>query len=235
MKKRTDSDSGIYSFGSSSSGCRHLTNGEEENIGEDQSSYGWRQNIMLDVRGGDAHHHHHDYLLSCRDGDGMITSHHHDYLQSCREGDDSRVIPYYDSTVLSRSLSRHSSKRSQARSNKPRSLSLNPGRGSIRDKDRRVSRHRLSMISSNHHLPRISYSRNIHPPSSSIHYAASDPDLYSSLSSLQGEEAISLAYIKNNMVIHKYIASRGQREKETDIYEVFPHRIFSHIWDVSVC
>ena len=217
MKKRTDSDSGIYSFGSSSSGSRHLTNGEEENIGEDQSSYGWRQNIMLDVREGDAHHH------------------HHDYLQSCRDGDDSRVIPYYDSTVLSRSLSRHSSKRSQARSNKPRSLSLNPGRGSIRDKDRRVSRHRLSMISSNHHLPRISYSRNIHPPSSSIHYAASDPDLYSTLSSLSREEAISLAYIKNNMVIHKYIASRGQREKETDIYEVFPHRIFSHIWDVSVC
>jgi hypothetical protein len=58
------------------------------------------------------------------------------------------------------------------------------------------------------------------------------------LSSVEGEEAISLAYIQNSKVVHKYIASRGQREKETDIYEVLPSKMFSvrHFsWDVSVC
>ena len=43
-----------------------------------------------------------------------------------------------------------------------------------------------------------------------------------------------MAYIEDSKVVHKYIASRGQREKETDIYEVLHSRMFSGIWDVSV-
>lgn len=36
------------------------------------------------------------------------------------------------------------------------------------------------------------------------------------------EEAISLAYIDESRTVHKYIASRGQREREEDIYEYRP-------------
>ena len=44
----------------------------------------------------------------------------------------------------------------------------------------------------------------------------------SSLSGLGHEEAVSLAYIDESRTVHKYIASRGQREKEQEIYEVRP-------------
>ena len=36
------------------------------------------------------------------------------------------------------------------------------------------------------------------------------------------EEAVSLAYIDESRTVHKYIASRGQREKEQEIYEMRP-------------
>ena len=44
----------------------------------------------------------------------------------------------------------------------------------------------------------------------------------SSISGLGHEEAVSLAYIDESRTVHKYIASRGQREKEQEIYEVRP-------------
>ena len=39
------------------------------------------------------------------------------------------------------------------------------------------------------------------------------------------EEAISLAFVEESAAVHSYIASRGQREKEEEIYEVLPTRI----------
>ena len=87
------------------------------------------------------------------------------------------------------------------------------------------------MISSKHHITMISPSRTLPHPSpnqtpSPIPHSVSDPDLYSSMSSVEGKEAISLAYIEKSMVVHKY---RGQGEKETDIYEVLQSRMFSGI------
>ena len=37
-----------------------------------------------------------------------------------------------------------------------------------------------------------------------------DPDM---------EDTISLAFIRSSAVLHQYVASRGQRERETEIYE----------------
>ena len=45
----------------------------------------------------------------------------------------------------------------------------------------------------------------------------------SSASSLsEKEEVISLAHIDQNLIVHSYVASRGQREKEVEIYEHLP-------------
>ena len=88
----------------------------------------------------------------------------------------------------------------------------------------KVSTQRLSLISSYHQIPRI-FIPKIPPPPSSLSPASSlsisDPDL----STVLHEETISLAFIQANAVIHKYVASRGQRERETDIYEVLPTTI----------
>ena len=58
--------------------------------------------------------------------------------------------------------------------------------------------------------------------------SSSDKDEESCLSeseayiNFQREEAISMKYIDQCLTVHKYIASRGQREKEQEIYEVLP-------------
>lgn len=39
------------------------------------------------------------------------------------------------------------------------------------------------------------------------------------------ETAVSLAFVEESATVHKYIASRGQREKEEEIYEVLPPTI----------
>ena len=41
----------------------------------------------------------------------------------------------------------------------------------------------------------------------------------------ENEEAVSLAHIDESKTMHSYIASRGQREREEDIYEVVPPKI----------
>ena len=43
-----------------------------------------------------------------------------------------------------------------------------------------------------------------------------------SMSDTRIEEAVSMAYIDESKTVHSYIASRGQRECELDIYEVRP-------------
>ena len=90
-----------------------------------------------------------------------------------------------------------------------------------------VSTKRLSLISSCHHIPRVflpssttSSSVEVTSPSS---LSQSDPDLSSNLS--QDEETISLAFIKTSAIVHRYVASRGQRERETEIYELVPTTI----------
>ena len=55
-RRRADSDSGIYSFGSASSGLgrlsRHIVKNEKKFVAErcDHHDYRWTQGIMLDVR-----------------------------------------------------------------------------------------------------------------------------------------------------------------------------------------
>ena len=41
----------------------------------------------------------------------------------------------------------------------------------------------------------------------------------------ENEEAVSLAHIDDSKTMHSYIASRGQREREEDIYEVVPPKL----------
>ena len=79
----------------------------------------------------------------------------------------------------------------------------------------RVSGQRLSLISSHHHIPRVFLS----PHRDNSIQSASSP------ASTEDEDALSLAFIQNNAVIHQYVASRGQREKEIEIYEVLPSTI----------
>ena len=42
---------------------------------------------------------------------------------------------------------------------------------------------------------------------------------------LGSKEEVSLAVIRDSAVVHNYIASRGQREREQEIYEVLPARV----------
>ena len=64
----------------------------------------------------------------------------------------------------------------------------------------------------------------------------------SSTSSLSDrEEVLSLAHIDQNLIVHSYVASRGQREKEVEIYEHLPAcrlikaRSNLRLGSVSVC
>ena len=88
----------------------------------------------------------------------------------------------------------------------------------------RVTTHRLSLFSSSHHIPRVL----LPPPApglSSSLASLSDPDLSSSPACSPDpdmEERLSLAFIRSSAVQHQYVASRGQRERETEIYEVLP-------------
>ena len=74
----------------------------------------------------------------------------------------------------------------------------------------RVTTHRLSLFSSSHHIPRVLLPA---PGLSSSPACSPDPDT---------EERLSLAFIKTSAVQHQYVASRGQRERETEIYYVLP-------------
>lgn len=101
---------------------------------------------------------------------------------------------------------------------------------------RRVSLRRLTTMASNHHLPRLpvrqtSLGSSIRSSSCSSLSQASSAKLpisimfsSSSVSSLSDkeEDVISLAHIDRNLIVHSYIASRGQREKEVEIYEYLP-------------
>ena len=101
---------------------------------------------------------------------------------------------------------------------------------------RRVSLRRLTTMTSNHHLPRLpvrqtSLGSSIRSSSCSSLSQASSAKLptsimlsSSSVSSLSDkeEDVISLAHIDRNLIVHSYIASRGQREKEVEIYEYLP-------------
>ena len=87
----------------------------------------------------------------------------------------------------------------------------------------RVTTHRLSLFSSSHHIPRVFLPP---APGLSVSLASlSDPDLSSSPASSPDpdtEERLSLAFIRTSAVQHQYVASRGQREREIEIYEVVP-------------
>ena len=86
----------------------------------------------------------------------------------------------------------------------------------------RVTTHRLSLFSSSHHIPRVLLPG---PGISSSLASLSDPDLSSSPACSPDpdtEERLSLAFIKTSAVQHQYVASRGQRERETEIYYVLP-------------
>ena len=52
--------------------------------------------------------------------------------------------------------------------------------------------------------------------------SSSDLLCFTSSSSVAEEEGISIPYIQEKKIMHSYIASRGQREREMDIYEVQP-------------
>ena len=112
---------------------------------------------------------------------------------------------------------------------KERSKSMEPML--LRSYGSKVSNQRLSSICSNHRLPRLSSSKpstpslrkKINQATKHPHYS-SDPNMCNALLMLK------------NQVVHRYIASRGQRERETEVYEVLPHRILlRHCRGVSVC
>ena len=89
----------------------------------------------------------------------------------------------------------------------------------------RVTTHRLSLFSSSHHIPRVLLPPAPGPGLSVSLASLSDPDLSSSPASSPDpdtEERLSLAFIRTSAVQHQYVASRGQRERETEIYEVVP-------------
>ena len=86
----------------------------------------------------------------------------------------------------------------------------------------RVTTHRLSLFSSSHHIPRVLLPG---PGISSSLASLSDPDLSSSPACSPDpdtEERLSLAFIQTSAVQHQYVASRGQRERETEMSEVLP-------------
>ena len=107
------------------------------------------------------------------------------------------------------------------------------GHGTLEAKPR-VSLRRLSRMTSCHHLPRLPtrpLAGSLRSSScSSLSQASSSasrpiPILLtsSSTSSLSDrEEMVSLAHIDQNLIVHSYVASRGQREKEVEIYEHLP-------------
>ena len=115
----------------------------------------------------------------------------------------------------------------------------------------RVSLRRLSRMTSHHHLPRLPSRplagslRSSSCSSLSQASSASRPMpilLTSSSSSLSDrEEVISMAHIDQNLIVHSYVASRGQREKEVEIYEHLPaYRLIKarnslRLGSVSVC
>ena len=97
----------------------------------------------------------------------------------------------------------------------------------------RVSLRRLSRMTSCHHLPRLPTRplagslRSSSCSSLSQDSSATRPAPFllssSSTSSLEDrEEVLSLAHIDQNLIVHSYVASRGQREKEVEIYEYLP-------------
>ena len=102
-------------------------------------------------------------------------------------------------------------------------------------------------MTSSHHLPRLTArtslgsslrSSLVKRPAS---YTLSSSSSSSSLSDRE-EEDISMAQICRSRVVHSYIASRGQREKEVEIYEHLPAYILLRprgsclkLSSVSVC
>ena len=179
--RKTDTDSGIHSFGSASS-CREIdVKLNYENNCKRVRSYSWRDNLL-------------------------------DFDRVRRHSDRHTKISRHGSQVRSRSQEQEDRRQLSALKGSRRSRSYTSRGGS------RVSGQRLTLISSYHHIPRarafLSPNRHTNSVESS-----------SSPASTEDEDALSLAFIQNNAIIHQYVASRGQREKEIEIYEVLPTTI----------
>ena len=95
---------------------------------------------------------------------------------------------------------------------------------------------RLDKIANCHHIPRVSPARSLPVTKHSTisqsdsgqdslsEDSSSENDIvcFSSSSSVAEEEVTSMSYINENTIMHSYIASRDQREREMEIYEVQP-------------
>ena len=172
--RKTDTDSGIHSFGSASS-CREIdVKLNYENNCKRVRSYSWRDNLL-------------DFDRVRRHSDRHTKISRSEVRSRSQEQEDRRQLSALKGSRRSRSYT------SRGRS--------------------RVSGQRLTLISSYHHIPRA---RTFH--TSSVQSSSSP-------ASTEDEDALSLAFIQNNAIIHQYVASRGQREKEIEIYEVLPTTI----------
>ena len=174
LRRKTDTDSGIHSFGSASS-----FRGLDIKVREERRDSSWREHLL------------------CQTG-GV------------------RLVKISRTDLRTRSQSYHAPLPPAPSTRRARSYS-------------RVSGQRLSLISSHHHIPRVALSSitsitSIGSLTTGRHRDSlqSTPD---SPASTMEEEALSLSFIQNNAIIHKYVASRGQREKEIEIYEVLPSTI----------
>ena len=173
LRRKTDSDSGIHSFGSASS-----FRGLDFKVREERRDCSWRDHLLCQaggVRGLAA-------KISRTDLRARSQSYH-------------TPLPPAPTTRRARSYSR-------------------------------VSGQRLSLISSHHHIPRVALTSitSITSMTTGRHRDSLQSTPLSPTSTLE-EEALSLSFIQNNAIIHKYVASRGQREKEIEIYEVLPSTI----------
>ena len=97
----------------------------------------------------------------------------------------------------------------------------------------RVSSRRLTAISAHHHIPRVVARPRPAPAPALSLGSLSDPELSSSgpaspAPAPDTEDTVSLAFIRTSAVTHSYIAARGQRERETEVYEVIPATIWTH-------
>ena len=103
----------------------------------------------------------------------------------------------------------------------------------------RVSSRRLTAISAHHHIPRVVARPRPAPAPALSLGSLSDPELSSPgpaspapapapAPAPDTEDTVSLAFIRSSAVTHSYIAARGQRERETEVYEVIPATIWTH-------
>jgi len=246
--RRGDSDSGIHSFGSTSSRLDMLNKSFQSSIDNHQNEkiHTWRDSLLEDIEIfsdlADFRRMKHYTSSRSKSQDerrsktrkntinrAIVDDHDYGNLGSGTVYDTSRKKSLTKSDRRSRSCTT-SSRGNMSVSVKDQiylhqSSHQDLGGGSqIRSK---VTNKRLSLISSCHHIPRVllpssSTASSSLQVTSSSSLSQSDPDISSS--SLD-EDSISLAFIRTSAIIHKYVASRGQRERETEIYEMLPTMI----------